>query len=182
MQQTNRVRSEVDPLLIARQVYVFSTTERGATATGTTRCSSSRWSISWTHSRRCIPIGSCCSRSIGAQVTPRCGLHASCRNWHVALTSDICVASCSQHREGALNVNSMNVKYGGKQKTPRESKIPSDPSEAKAYLGTYPAMMKWQGENLDCLLKPGDTQHYYFKVQPPLKPRAAPARPLSIAN
>jgi hypothetical protein len=60
----------------------------------------------------------------------------------------------------------MNVKYGGKQKVPRESKIPSDPTEAKAYLGTYPAVMKWRGETLDCLLKPGDTQHYYFRVRP----------------
>ena len=58
-----------------------------------------------------------------------------------------------QHREGALNVNSMNVKYGGKQKTPRESRIPLDPIEAAAYFGPYPAK-----------LKPGDTQHFYFQA------------------
>ena len=52
----------------------------------------------------------------------------------------------------------MNVKYGGKQKTPRESKIPSDETEAAAYLGPYAAK-----------LKSGDTQHYYFQV-PPTRP------------
>jgi hypothetical protein len=82
----------------------------------------------------------------------------------------------SQHRDGALNVNPMNVKYGGKQKTPRESKIPSDMTEAAAYLGSYDAKMVWRGKTYDCKLKPGDTQHYYFRVRPHPEPCAQPAR------
>ena len=84
-------------------------------------------------------------------------------------------AALSQHRDGALNVNSMNVKYGGKQKTPRESKIPSDATEAAAYLGSYDAKMVWRGKTYDCKLKPGDTQHYYFRVRPYPEPCPQPS-------
>ena len=42
----------------------------------------------------------------------------------------------------------MNVFYGGKQETPRESKIPTDPEAAALYLGPHNPQ-----------LKPGDT-HY----------------------
>jgi hypothetical protein len=51
----------------------------------------------------------------------------------------------SQHRDGALNVNPITVKYGGKQKTPRESKIPSDMTEAATYLGSYDAKKQDDG-------------------------------------
>ena len=91
---------------------------------------------------------------------------------HVPTPAYACrLTSRSQHREGALYVNSMNVKYGGKQKTPREteSKIPSDPGEAAAYLGMHAATMAWQGKELDCKLKPGSTQHYYFRVHTPIQ-------------
>ena len=72
----------------------------------------------------------------------------------------------AKYREGALNVNSMGVKYGGKQRTPRESTIPSEPSEAAFYLGPHAAKMKWRGREIDCKLKPGDTQHFYFQERP----------------
>ena len=66
---------------------------------------------------------------------------------------------------GALNANSMNVAYGGGQKTPRESTIPSDPEKAKLYLGEY-----------DPTLKPGDTQFFYFREgdAPPFYDPTAP--------
>jgi hypothetical protein len=53
--------------------------------------------------------------------------------------------------DGALNANTMNVTYGGSQKTPRESTIPSDVEKASLYLGPY-----------DPKLKPGDTQFFTF--------------------
>ena len=56
-----------------------------------------------------------------------------------------------------MNVNSMNVKYGGKQATPRESKIPADEAEAQSFFGPFPRT-----------LKPGDIQHFYFQVEVPL--------------
>ena len=71
----------------------------------------------------------------------------------------------AKYRIGALNANSMGVRYGGKQKTPRESRIPADPSEAAFYLGPHEANMKWNGQVFDCKLKPGETQHFYFKVR-----------------
>ena len=71
----------------------------------------------------------------------------------------------AKYREGALNVNSMNIKYGGKQRTPRESKIPSEQSGAAFYLGPHEATMKWQGKVIDCKLKPGETQNFYFQVR-----------------
>jgi hypothetical protein len=46
----------------------------------------------------------------------------------------------------------MNVGHGGKQATPRESKIPSEPEMAALHLGPY-----------DPQLKPGDTQFFYFR-------------------
>ena len=70
----------------------------------------------------------------------------------------------AKYRAGALNVNSMGVKYGGKQRTPRESKIPADPAEAAFYLGPHEAKMKWHGKVIDRKLKPGEIQHFYFKV------------------
>ena len=70
----------------------------------------------------------------------------------------------AKYREGALNVNSMGVKYGGKQRTPRESRIPKEPSEATFFLGSHEAKMRWHGKEIDCKLKPGETQSFYFKV------------------
>ena len=58
----------------------------------------------------------------------------------------------------------MSVKYGGKQRTPRESRIPSDPEEAKSFLGPHSASMQWGCKEVDCKLKPGDTQSFYFQV------------------
>ena len=54
--------------------------------------------------------------------------------------------------DGALNANTMNAKYGGGQKTPRSSTIPTDPEKAALFLGPY-----------DPKLKPGDTQYFYFR-------------------
>ena len=87
----------------------------------------------------------------------------------------------AKYREGALNVNSMGVKYGGKQKTPRESKIPSDPVEADFYLGPHDAKMKVGAQELDCKLKPGDTQSFYFQVCNNL-PLALPPVDLTAAS
>jgi hypothetical protein len=67
--------------------------------------------------------------------------------------------------DGALNANGMNVGYGGSQKTPRESTIPSDPAKAALYLGAYSPT-----------LKPGDTQYFYFREgdSPPFYEPSAP--------
>ena len=71
----------------------------------------------------------------------------------------------AKHLDGALNANSMNVTYGGGQKTPRESTIPSDLEKAKLYLGEH-----------DPKLKPGDTQFFYFREgdAPPFYDLTAP--------
>ena len=71
----------------------------------------------------------------------------------------------AKHLEGSLNANSMNVSYGGSQKTPRESTIPSDAEQAKLYLGPH-----------NPKLKPGDTQRFYFRVgdPPPFYDPSAP--------
>ena len=71
----------------------------------------------------------------------------------------------AKYRIGALNVNSMGVKYGGKQKTPRESRIPADPAEAAFYLGPHEAKMAWGRQTVDRKLKPGKTQQFYFKAR-----------------
>ena len=54
----------------ARQGCASSPTARTRRGTGTTSCSSSRRSTSWTHSRRCTPTGSSNGRSTGARATP----------------------------------------------------------------------------------------------------------------
>lgn len=79
------------------------------------------------------------------------------------------------HSPGSLNVTGMNVKYGGAQKTPRESTI--DPACPELYLGEHPAKMTWNDRELDLKLKPGDTQHFYFRPgdPPPFYDVSAPA-------
>lgn len=70
----------------------------------------------------------------------------------------------AKHLDGALNANTMNAKYGGGQKTPRSSTIPTDPEKAALFLGPY-----------DPKLKPGDTQYFYFRegdAPPFYKPNA----------
>ena len=68
-------------------------------------------------------------------------------------------------RDGGLNALTMNVGYGGKQATPRESKTPSDLEMAALHLGSY-----------DPQLKPGDTQFFYFREgdAPPFNKPDAP--------
>lgn len=97
----------------------------------------------------------------------------------------------AKHSAGALDVNSMNVSYGGAQRTPRDSTIPDDADEAAMYLGPYPAVIKHNGkvaaappprarerqspraylapfaQEIDCKLKPGDTHHFYFREDDP---------------
>lgn len=38
-----------------------------------------------------------------------------------------------------------------------------DPARASLLLGLEPAFMSIDGAAVDCKLKPGDTQHFYFK-------------------
>jgi len=67
----------------------------------------------------------------------------------------------------------MNLDYGGKQPTPHDSFI--NPKHASLLLGPEPAVMWIGGTVVDCKLKPGDTQHFYFKdgdAPPWYKPNA----------
>ena len=70
-------------------------------------------------------------------------------------------------RKGALNAAAMNVMYGGDQPIPSSTPIPSDPTKAAAYLGPHDAKMQHGGKEIDCKLKPGDTQHFYFRAGDP---------------
>ena len=102
-------------------------------------------------------------------------------------------AGHAKHNPGALDVNGMNVSYGGAQKTSRESRIPNDADEAATYLGPHPAVIKWNGQvadlqhsarraargarafpqlqsraqEIDLKLKPGDVQYFYFREDDP---------------
>lgn len=69
------------------------------------------------------------------------------------------------HRTDALSALKMNLGYGGKQSTPHESLM--DPAHASLLLGPEPAFMSIGGAEVDCKLKPGDTQHFYFKPDDP---------------
>ena len=70
-------------------------------------------------------------------------------------------------RDGSLNTNTMNIKYGGAQKTPCDSKIPLDEAEAALFLGSYPAKFSWKGTVYDQKLKPGDVQSFAFAEHDP---------------
>jgi hypothetical protein len=43
----------------------------------------------------------------------------------------------------------------------------SPPQDSHLYLGTHPAKFEWKGESYDQLLKPGDTQRFYFTEDDP---------------
>ena len=76
----------------------------------------------------------------------------------------------AKHNPGALDVNGMNVSYGGAQKTPRESHIPLEDDEAAAYLGPYPAVIKWNGQ----VSRPAATPPLTARARRPPPPLAAP--------
>ena len=69
------------------------------------------------------------------------------------------------HRTDALSALKMNLEFGGKQPTPHDSFI--DPAHASLLLGPYPAIMMINGEPVDCKLKAGETQSFYFKESDP---------------
>lgn len=85
-------------------------------------------------------------------------------DWQLCLEVDWSMNHAA-HRTDALSALKMNLGYGGKQSTPHESLM--DPAHASLLLGPEPAFMSIGGAEVDCKLKPGDTQHFYFKPDDP---------------
>ena len=65
------------------------------------------------------------------------------------------------HRTDALSALKMNLDFGGKQPTPHDSFI--DPAHETLLLGPHPAVIIIDGQPVDCKLKAGDTQRFYFR-------------------